>query len=78
MLGPLPKAYRLVVAVSALAAFMGLGALVGYRLPLIPVPGTGAGIGAAVGVAAALLLLHDFHTRRQPQHARLRSPHRRR
>ncbi|HEX6518172.1 MAG TPA: hypothetical protein VF049_21615 [Nocardioidaceae bacterium] len=73
MLGPLPKAYRLVVTVSTLVAFMGLGALAGFRLPLAPVPGTGAGIGAAVGVVAALLLLRDFHTRPGPQQARVRN-----
>lgn len=73
MLGPLPKVYRVVVSVCALVAFVGLGAWIGYFLPVAAVAGTGAGVGAAVGMLAVMLLLHDFdarHPRAHRVHAR--------
>ena len=62
MLGPLPTFYRVIVSACALVSFIGIGAWLGFLMPvtaLLPV-GTGAGL----GVVAIMLLIHDSeHTR---------------
>ena len=65
MLGPLPTVYRIVVAVCALLAFVGLGAWVTFAFSGPLLASMGAGIGAALGVLVTVALLHDF-TRRAP------------
>jgi hypothetical protein len=60
MLGPLPKIYRVIVSVCALAACVGLGAWIGTFLTVPVLAGTGAAVGAAIGLVAVALLLHDF------------------
>jgi hypothetical protein len=77
MLGPLPPLYRLLVALAALAVFVGVGAWVTFTIagPTV-LTSTGASIGAGIGAIVALLLLHDFshpHRRLQPRHARSRT-----
>ena len=72
MLGPLPTKYRVIVAASALVAFIGLGAWITFRLPGPLLPGGGAGIGAGLGLVAVLLLLHDSSHQSQPRAARAR------
>lgn len=71
MLGPLPPLYRMVVAVCALLAFVGLGAWLAVTLPIPLLASAGAGIGAGIGVIVVLLLVHDPH--RQPTAQRLRT-----
>ena len=76
MLGPLPPAYRIVVAASALLAFVGLGAWVTFSFSGPLLASMGAGVGAAIGVLATVALLHDFshpharHTRPARVHTR--------
>ena len=75
MLGPLPTLYRVVVALCALAAFVGVGAWLAARLPVDAVASTGAGIGLGIGAVAVLLLLrdtehHDGHRERVRVHSR--------
>lgn len=74
MLGPLPTIYRVLVTVSAVLAFMGLGAWLSYMLPGPFLAPAGAGIGAGIGVVAVLLLLHDFEHQHQERPVRARSP----
>ncbi len=73
MFGPLPRLYRAVVALAALAVFVAGGAWLAVTLPVPLLAGTGAGVGAGVGVVVALLLLHDFShvSRLQPRQARV-------
>lgn len=75
MLGPLPPLYRVIVTISALLAFIGLGAWAAATTPLPVLASAGAGIGAALGVAVVLLLLHDPATR-VPHRHQLRHRHR--
>jgi uncharacterized membrane protein len=80
MLGPLPPLYRLIVALSALAVFVGVGAWVTYTVagPSV-LTSMGASIGAGIGAIVAMLLLHDSsHPGRhlQPRHARSRTQRR--
>lgn len=79
MLGPLPRLYRAVVAVSALVVFVAAGAWVAVTLPVRFLAGTGAGVGAGIGVVVALLLIHDFsrRSRLQPRQVHVRAPRRR-
>lgn len=76
MFGPLPRLYRMLLVVAALAVFVGIGAWLGAQ-PAVPVRMAGGiAIGAALGLAATFLVLHDFHHRSgyQPVRAR-RRPH---
>jgi ABC-type Fe3+-siderophore transport system permease subunit len=68
VLGPLPAIYRVIVAVCAVLAFIGLGAWLAYTLPIPLQAPAGAGIGAGIGVVAVLGILHDFHHRHPPAH----------
>lgn len=70
MLGPLPKVYRVLVAVTALLVFVGGGAWAAYTIPYPILISAGAGVGLAVGVAAAYLLLHSSGPRVQPDRVR--------
>ena len=63
MLGPLPALYRIIVAVCAVLAFIGLGAWLAHTLPIPLQAAAGAGIGAGIGMVAVLGILHDFHAR---------------
>lgn len=57
MFGPVPAKYQLIVWMSGLAVFAGLGALVS------PLMGT---IGLSIGALVTALFLHDFeHPRRE-------------
>lgn len=70
--GPLPRLYRLLLVVAALAVFVGIGAWLGAR-PAIPVRMAGGiAIGAALGLVATYLVLHDFHHRPDYQPLRVR------
>ena len=61
MLGPLPALYRIIVAVCAVLAFIGLGAWLAFTLPIPLQAAAGAGIGAGFGVVVVLGAFHDFH-----------------
>jgi ABC-type Fe3+-siderophore transport system permease subunit len=68
VLGPLPRLYRIIVSICALAAFIGFGAWLTAALPGPLLAPAGAGIGAALGLCAVLLLLHDFERPRRQEH----------
>ncbi|HEU4515397.1 MAG TPA: hypothetical protein VFR87_19985 [Nocardioidaceae bacterium] len=70
MLGPLPKVYRVLVAVTALLVFVGGGAWAAYTIPYPILISAGAGVGLAVGAAAAYLLLHSSGPKASPERAR--------
>ena len=74
MLGPLPALHRIVLVVSALAVFVGLGVWLGV-MPEVPLNvRLGLLAGGATGLAAAFVLVHDFHEREhQPARARRRT-----
>lgn len=73
MLGPLPVLHRLVLVLSALAVCIGIGVWLGV-MPEVPLNvRLGLVVGAVTGLAAAFVLVHDFH-----QHDRRQSPARRR
>lgn len=67
MLGPLPVLHKFVLVLSALAVFVGIGVLLGAMPEVALNVRLGLLVGAATGVAAAFVLVHDFHQReRQP------------
>ena len=63
MIGPLPRLHRFLLVLAALLVCAGLGVWAGL-VPQVPV-GVSGGIlaGLALGLAAAYLLVHDFHPR---------------
>ena len=63
MIGPLPKLHRYLLVAAALLVCAGLGLWAGL-VPQVPV-GVSGGVlaGLACGLAAALLLVHDFQRR---------------
>lgn len=64
MFGPLPTLHRFVLVLAALVVCLGLGFWAGV-VPEIPLNlRVGLLAGAAVGVAAAVVLVHDSHHRR--------------
>lgn len=74
MLGPLPIVYRVIVALSALAAFAGLGAWLAIDVAGPALASTGAGLGLGIGAVVVLLLLHDFeHREGHPHRVRVHS-----
>lgn len=75
MFGPLPTLHRFVLVLAALVVCLGLGLWVG-AMPEIPLNlRVGLLAGAAAGVAAAFVLVHDFHHRQAARTARVRRPH---
>jgi predicted histidine transporter YuiF (NhaC family) len=74
MLGPLPALHRYLLVLAALVVCMGIGLWFG-AVPEIPLNlRVGLVAGAAAGVAAAFVLVHDFH-QRQGRAARARRRH---
>ena len=72
MLGPLPKFYRVVVALAALLIFVGVGAWAAFMLPYPILISAGASVGLGVGAVCAYLLVHQSHTSAQPHRVRRR------
>ncbi|HEV2797458.1 MAG TPA: hypothetical protein VGV65_07535 [Nocardioides sp.] len=71
MLGPLPALHRFLMVLAALVVGIGIGLWLGF-MPDIPLNlRLGLVVGALTGVAAAFVLVHDFH-QRQPGPARAR------
>jgi hypothetical protein len=61
MLGPLPALHRFLLVLSALVVCVGIGLWFG-AVPELPLNlRVGLVAGAAAGVAAAFVLVHDFH-----------------
>jgi len=61
MLGPLPALHRFLLVLGALVVCIGIGLWFG-AVPEIPLDlRAGLVAGAAAGVAAAFVLVHDFH-----------------
>jgi hypothetical protein len=73
MLGPLPTLHRFVLVLAALVVCIGIGFWFGV-MPEVPLNlRVGLLAGTATGVAAAFVLVHDFHQRqRRPSGARRR------
>ncbi|RYC12805.1 hypothetical protein [Nocardioides zhouii] len=73
MLGPLPTLHRFVLVLAALVVCVGIGFWFGV-MPEIPLNlRVGLLAGTAAGVAAAFVLVHDFHQRQtRPSRARRR------
>ncbi|MDZ5663858.1 hypothetical protein HN031_18730 [Nocardioides sp. zg-1308] len=75
MLGPLPALHRFVLVLAALVVCIGLGLWFGA------VPETHVNLrvgllaGAGAGVAAAFVLVHDFHRRESRRLRARRRPH---
>ena len=60
MLGPLPALHRLVLVLTALVVFIGIGVWLGM-MPEVPLNvRLGLLVGVGAGVAAAFVLVHDF------------------
>ena len=72
MLGPLPRLYRILVAVVAIVFFVGAGVWANQMVE-VTLPGRGALLGVALGAAVSFLLLHDFGDG-HPDPARARKP----
>jgi hypothetical protein len=71
MLGPLPALHRFLLVLAALVVCVGIGLWFG-AVPEIPLNlRVGLVAGAAAGIAAAFVLVHDFH-QRQGRAARVR------
>ena len=74
MLGPLPTLHRFVLVLAALVVCVGIGFWFG-AMPDVPL-NLRAGLlaGTAAGIAAAFVLVHDFHQRQtRPARARKRA-----
>lgn len=74
MLGPLPALHKFVLVLSALVVCIGIGLWLG-AMPEVPLNvRLGLVAGAATGLAAAFVLVHDFHKHpRHPERARRRT-----
>ena len=73
MLGPLPALHRYLLVLAALVVCVGIGLWFG-AVPELPLNlRLGLVAGAAAGVAAAFVLVHDFH--QQGRAARVRRRH---
>ena len=71
MLGPLPALHRFLLVLAALVVCVGIGLWFG-AVPEIPLNlRVGLVAGAVAGIAAAFVLVHDFH-QRQGRAARVR------
>ena len=75
MFGPLPALHKFVLVVAALVVCLGLGLWFG-AMPEVPLNlRVGLLAGAAAGIAAAFVLVHDFHARQaRPARVRRRLP----
>jgi hypothetical protein len=73
MLGPLPSLHKYLLVLAAVVVCGGIGFWLG-AMPSIPLNlRAGLLVGAAAGVAAAFVLVHDFHQQqRRPARARRR------
>ena len=67
MLGPLPTLHRFVIVLSALLVCVGLGFWLGAMPASRPARRSRAIAGTAAGIAAAFVLVHDFHQRHTRQ-----------
>jgi hypothetical protein len=74
MLGPLPALHRLVLVLAALVVCVGIGLWLGAVPEIALNLRVGLVAGAAAGVAAAFVLVHDFHQQRG-RTARVRRRH---
>ena len=72
MLGPLPKFYRVVVALAAVLLFVGAGVWAAFMLPYPILISAGASVGLGLGAVCAYLLVHQSHASAQPHRARHR------
>jgi hypothetical protein len=71
MFGPLPSLHRFALVLAALMVGVGIGLWLGM-VPEIPLNvRLGLLAGGAAGVAAAFVLVHDFH-QRHARHSRVR------
>lgn len=75
MLGPLPKLYRFLVALTATLIFAVGGAWAAFMLPYPILLSAGASVGLGVGAACAYLLLHQSSSSVQPHRVRRRRLH---
>lgn len=76
MLGPLPTLHRFVLVLSAIVVFAGIGIVLGVMPEVALNVRLGLLAGAATGIAAAFVLVHDFHQRESrptPTHTRRRT-----
>ena len=71
MLGPLPALHRFVMVLAALVVCIGIGVWLGAMPEIALNLRVGLLAGAIAGVAAAFVLVHDFH-QRQTRTARAR------
>jgi hypothetical protein len=62
MLGPLPRLYRWVVGIAVVLTCIGIGAWLGFTLPVRLEAAAGAWLGAALGALLLAFLLHDRTT----------------
>ncbi len=75
MLGPLPTLHRFVLVLAALVVCIGIGFWLGAMPEIALNLRVGLLAGTAAGVAAAFVLVHDFHDRQaRPARARRRMP----
>lgn len=74
MLGPLPRMYRIAVAVVALLLGIAGGAWAAFMLPYPILITAGASVGLGVGALVTYALVHQSDPA-QPQHVRRRRLH---
>ena len=75
MLGPLPALHRFVLVLSALVVCIGIGDWLGVMTEVALNVRLGLVAGAATGLAAAFVLVHDFHQRAPHQTPARRRTH---
>lgn len=63
MLGPLPALHRFALVLSAFVVCIGIGVWLGVMTEVALNVRDGLLAGAATGLAAAFILVHDFHER---------------
>lgn len=75
MLGPLPKLYRILVALTALLVCAVGGAWAAFMLPYPILLSAGASVGLAMGAGITYLLVHSGDSHAEPQPVRRRDLH---